>query len=271
MANDNTQIGLRPGIYNTDYYTSSQTAIYIGEVLVDEVTSMQWNVSQNKRPIYGYTSQLYDQLSKGQVLVHGTFTINFKEAGYLFLILQRYRQAIFQNPHPFFSFKDEPGFNGENKSLAQGEQTIGLNIEQIINGEVSIRDRNQALSTLATAAALQGFSSSTRAAGEVGLGDKTNPRTGKREISAESLFEAFENKIWKTDQQDLDSMTRRADDNLLNPFDIYVAYGDFDGDDRRNHTIKKLSEVSIIGEAQQIQIGGLPLQEQYTFIARNLV
>ena len=257
----------RPGIYNIDYFSGAQVALYIGDIWVDEVTSMSYEVRQPRRPLYGYADTLYKQLTKGQVLVQGQFTINFKEAGYLWLVLQRNRSLLTARPHPFFRFPDEPEFKG----LGRGELDVGRNIEQIINGELNLGDRNESLARLATAATLTGFSSGKRASGEVGKSDLIDRNTGQPVSSAESVFEKFENEVWGLPQASLDAANRRADDPDLNPFDIFLAYGDFDGDDRRNHTIRKLSEVSIVTTGQEIVIDGQPIQEQYGFIAKNIV
>ena len=84
----NTQPLLRQGIYNVEYFSGSQASIFIGDVFVDEITFFAFSVSQERVPLYGYGDQLFRDVSKGPVLVQGQFSINFKEAGYLFLILR---------------------------------------------------------------------------------------------------------------------------------------------------------------------------------------
>lgn len=263
---------LQPGIYSTEYFSGSQVGIYIGDILVDEVTSLSFEVQQSRRPLFGYADQYYRALSKGQVFIQGQFTINFKEAGYLWLVLDTYKKTI-------------DGGSGKLFTPFDSSQTVEQrNIEQIINGETTTAQRNAALKTLAQALAqdpkgasitddttlntlqditasaassLGGFSSISRSLGVPG--------------NAESILESFEDAVWQKDQYTLDDMNRRADDPDLNPFDIYIAYGDFAGDNRVNHTIRKLSDVAIVGTSQQIVIDGLPIQETYTFIARNMV
>src|SRR5678809_314400 len=82
-------------IYDLDYFSSQQAALYIGDVFVDEVIALSYSVQQSKTPIYGYASQLFDAVSHGTVIVQGQFSVNFKESGYLWLILHRYKR--FQN------------------------------------------------------------------------------------------------------------------------------------------------------------------------------
>ena len=49
--------GIRPGVYNIDYFSGSQVAIYIGDVFVDEITAINFVAQQPRRPLYGYADQ----------------------------------------------------------------------------------------------------------------------------------------------------------------------------------------------------------------------
>jgi hypothetical protein len=252
---------IAPGIYNIEYFSGSQVAIYIGDVMVDEVTSMQFSVRQNKQPLYGYADTLFRTVSKGQVLVQGSFTINFKEAGYLWLILNEYNK--------------KRGLPDKLKPITSSQDIERKNIERFVDGETdTYADRNQLLSNLAAQAALTGFASNQRLVGTAGFDSSFVGPPGPGDTglgAAENSFERFENLLWSSDQSVLDESARRADDPSLNDFDIYVAFGDFAGNDRHNHTIQKLSSVHILGTSKVIQVDGMPIQEQYDFIARNQV
>lgn len=76
-------------LYDLEYYTGSQVSVYIGEVLVDEIESLAFSLRQNKTPVYGYASKLFDAVIPGNVLVQGQFTVNFIDSGYMFAILAR--------------------------------------------------------------------------------------------------------------------------------------------------------------------------------------
>lgn len=75
--------------YPYDYFTGQQARIFFGHVWVDDIITIQYSSNQNKAPIYGYASQQFDDIAKGQFLVNGNFTIAFKETGYLSLIYQQ--------------------------------------------------------------------------------------------------------------------------------------------------------------------------------------
>lgn len=277
------------GIYNSEYFSGAQVSVYIGDVWVDDITSITFQVEQKRSPLYGYADQYFRDVAKGQVLVQGSFTINFKEAGYLFLILDRYQSIMNGRTSLLDKGKHAASQYAKGATAPFTEDHFALQetIESITNndmGKVSGFDRLRNLKNLAgmlntvgpltpeeeakrdnlqnavsrySSRSLRGFSSDTRAFGEMGL--------------AENVYERFENKIWGPNSKGLDDETRRADDHRLNPFDLFISYGDFQGDDNKNHTIRKLSGVHILGASQQIVPDGSPIQEQYSFIARNIV
>jgi hypothetical protein len=266
------------GIYNTEYYSGSTVGIYIGSVWVDEITSLTYEFNQNRVPLYGYADQLYRDLAHGQVLVTGSFSINFKEAGYLWLILNEYRKLI----------KGQETLMGEDpriKPFVSSSYADRDNISQIINKETPAFERNQVLQQLVEAWGQEQFKDkidnleakqATRNSIQANLGGFSSRKRLKdpnnQERTAEDMFEQFEDAVWQIeDDHKLNQQTRRADDPRLNPFDIYIAYGDFMGDNTVNHTIRKLVNVSIIGGAQQIVADGQPIQEIYRFVAQNVV
>lgn len=237
------------GIYNIEYFSGTQVGVFIGEVMVDEITSMSYSTAQSKAPIYGYASQYFDAVSKGHVLVQGAFTINFKEAGYLFLVLDHYREL----------YRDQQSVISPFVNSGTIERR---NIESIVNNEkLSVADRTRLSLGESTpeveSAALRGFSSVVRS--QEGIG------------AAENRFEIYEDLLWEKSQAELDNEHRRADDDRLNPFDIFLSYGDFTGTNRSNHTIEKLADVHITGKSKTLVIDGMPIQEQYEFFARNQI
>jgi hypothetical protein len=254
MPEERSFDGVRPGIYNVEYFSSNQAAVYIGDIFVDEVTSIAFGLRQNRRPLYGYADRYYRAVSKGQVLVEGQFSINFKEAGYMFLILDRYRKYI----------RGHESIMGIGNPFTDTATAAQKNIEQVFNGEVPLAQRYQTFNSLAEAyASLTGFSSTSRASGRL--------VDGKLADLAENEFETFENKVWGLTEEQLLNQNRSAEDPDLNPFDMYVMYGDFAGDDRMNHTIIKLEDVHITSVTQQIEADPMPISEVYQFFAKMRV
>jgi hypothetical protein len=272
----------RRGIYNVEYFSGAQASLYIGDVWVDECTGITYQVSQNRTPLYGYADTYWRDVSEGQVIVQGQFSINFKEAGYLWLVLDRYRTHVkgrksFLRRSPFLASDTvtqqniERVFNGETtraekyqmyRDLAELATTARKSSDRGYRGEVQAERLRQASEFVTSTGpnpgtSLGGFASAKRQSGGIGR--------------AENVFEAFEDRAWRKSQAELDSEHRRADDPGLNPFDIYVTFGDFAGDNSANHTVQKLSDVHILGTAKTVGVNGQPIQEVYNFIARNLV
>lgn len=266
---------LRRGVYDSDYFSGAQVAIYIGDIWIDEVTSLSFSLQEPRVPLYGYADNLFKDVCRGQVIVSGSFSVNFKEAGYLWLVLQRYQKFHNDSKSPYAA-----GVTDRETGRKVGEFLKSFNIEETyVQEAVNAMDKsvqNKALLALANDRAnllsqkvLTGYASSAR-----GL-------AGGTEMSgAEASFEAFENVLW-----DGGSMVngqynaavgkdhRRVTGQPTNSrgFDIYITYGDYTGDDRLHHTVQKLDTVYLTGVGKQIVIDGTPIQEEYSFIAKDLV
>lgn len=77
---------------NNHYFSGVQTSLFIGDVWIDDISSIEYAVRHSREPIYGYGSQHFDFLPKGNILVTGSFIINFREPNYLWIILERYKK-----------------------------------------------------------------------------------------------------------------------------------------------------------------------------------
>jgi len=269
---------LQTKIYDQEYFSGSQVNIYIGDILIDEVTAISMNVHQKKRPVYGYASQLYDNVSCGTVLVEGQFQINFKEAGYLHTVLERFR-AMKKNqgtPYisPFVSAANIglPKINGRatggatqdgQRGLLSRQNLEGFNseeIKKIVQGKHPKLNRN-----LTPEEQIDYYRQVTQY--HVEASGFNNEDGALPEV--ESVFETFENQVWDNDK--LTEQPRRVDDQAYDKFTIYVTYGDFNRNDEVNHTVRRIDGVCLIGQAQEVNIGGSPIGEAYSFFARNWV
>lgn len=255
--------------YEFDYFSGSQIGIYIGDILVDDVASIQFQVSQSKRPIYGYASQYFHTVAAGQVLVEGNFAIPFKESNYLIATLQRY------DGH--FPIEDK---NGKHRVLRE-------NIERRISREYggalgeSEASRSGRLSKIYSGE-LQG-NTGVRASEYAGSFEWYRDLGALADEEFERVAEIYEDTLWTSRNKDRDYNTpnltgditdedththRRADQ--YPEFDIWILYGDI-SNKAANHTIKKISDCHIIGQGQAIEVGGNVIGEQYSFLARNLL
>lgn len=92
QRNSTERLRHRPHIVNTSnsrgedyiqYYSSLDADIVFGDVFIDEVVSITWQVQQQAMPIFGYNSYTFDDIAVGSRMISGQFTVNFIEANYL--------------------------------------------------------------------------------------------------------------------------------------------------------------------------------------------
>ena len=238
--------------YNLDYYSGAQAAVFFEDVLIDEVTSLQWTVQQNKVPIYGYASQTFDEMAKGTIIVQGSFSINFVEAGYLWATLDRLRQRGQTQ-------REDPNTT----AMRAGWQT-DMQAQHIMKW----MDDN-----------IDGFR-------KVGLSDYNQQEVMNNWFEwfkdtdsnphKQDIVSYINDYIWgptpglgetRINDNDLTDQ-RRTDRKELNGFDIYLS---FSHDSAYTGTVHKIQEVHLTGKAQTVVIDENPIQEVYSFYAKNVI
>lgn len=65
------------------YFSSIDAEIYFGDIFIDDINSIQYEVTEKVLPIYGYNSHKYDLLLNGTRIIQGEFAINFTKSGWL--------------------------------------------------------------------------------------------------------------------------------------------------------------------------------------------
>ena len=70
------------------YFSSIDAEIYFGDIFIDDINSIHYEVVEKVLPVYGYNSFKYDYLMNGVRLVSGQFTINFTKSGWLVDIIK---------------------------------------------------------------------------------------------------------------------------------------------------------------------------------------
>jgi hypothetical protein len=72
------------------YYTATQARIYVGNLFIDELDTLQYVLQENTVPVFGYASRYADAYGTGRSLVQGQLVLNFVTEGYLYTVLQEY-------------------------------------------------------------------------------------------------------------------------------------------------------------------------------------
>lgn len=248
-------------IYDQEYFSGSQVSIYIGDIWVDEITSFSYGIQHDKRPLYGYASEVFDDIANGQIIVQGQFTINYKEQGYLWAVLQRYKNvqgaANLRSPISQEAFELDtraPSARGISKAHQVSHRTIEQfpTMKEMLSGGLT-KDK-----TYEQYLSIAGYATS----------DVGSPR----DKAFEDLMEGFENQVWGEHPEGLgfDNTVRNPTGRAYNDFDIYVVFGNYTND-ASNHTAQKIQGVRLTSQGKQIMVGGAPIQEEYSFIARNVM
>lgn len=195
-------------VYNYDAVSGAQITVMLGDrVIVDDATAIQFALSQQKKPVYGYHSQLFDTVAPGIVIVQGRLLINFIHQGYLRLLLQAMKD-------PYFMEKIDSDASRALEEAKSGKTTYN--------------------------------------------GLPADPHTMIRYIKN---YKKQESEIQRTQKLP-------RPDNTSGIIDIRIKYAD----ESQFETVpeKRIFNVEFIGEGQEIQISGQPIQEMYEFIARKV-
>lgn len=70
--------------YGFDYFSGANVIVYLQEMPLLECAGFTYEISESKRPIYGYASRYFDAVARGQVLVQGELLVNYVHQDYLF-------------------------------------------------------------------------------------------------------------------------------------------------------------------------------------------
>lgn len=265
--------------YPYDYFTGTDCKIFFGDIWVDDIVTIQYNVSQNKAPLYGYASQTYDAIAKGQVLVQGTLTIAFKEVGYLNTIQytmegQRDRTAT------ALANQMKDYYDGSVKGTVRYVPQLDGNTSVTVsaNGTPQIIRQEQTIEDIL---------SSKHGAVASGVWKDVYGATDGGSKDFEDFVEALEDTIWGDSNgkpYELRNVLRRADEFDYKPnggiligsdndysqcLNILLTFGDIN-DFRAEHTMVALNDVHFTNSSLIVTPDGNPVGETYQFFARDI-
>jgi hypothetical protein len=225
--------------YTTDYFCGSQVAIFLGDIWLNEISMIQYQMVQNKRPFYGYKSQKYDLVARGTQLVNGAFSMNYTHTNFLNMVVSKWLD------------KDH------SVSRAGADGTVDeASVQQFL---LDVRNKKVSLSDL----------------DYVNILDKeTAGKTAQLEF--EDKVSILESYFWGLDSKTQpEKMAVLPPDNLPG-FDIMITFGNYPGDRRvqdeylSSHTVKIINDVHITGHSIQVAMTGEPIQEVFTFLAKGV-
>lgn len=278
--------------YPYDYFTGTNARIFFGDVWVDDIVSINYTASQTKEPIFGYASQTFDAVARGVVSVQGSFSVAFKEMGYLNLIhrlLEQQRQgasAALDHKLDEIREKAEAGkaryeprltnaaFTGQFGFSPTGQPQIVREqdtIEDILafkkNGNIIASGLGAA--TISSPKADRDFEDFAELMEDTIWGDSNgNPLNRNFQFRRVDEFDYRYDSSGKDVGGIITSKTKYGDDysRVLN---ILLTFGDLN-DLRAEYTLVALNDVHLLGESMIVAPTGEPIAVNYNFFARNI-
>lgn len=237
--------------FGKEYFSGANVQIYMGDTYIDEVTSLEYTIQENATPIYGFASHTWDTVARGTRMVQGSFSINFREAGYLQTVLDRLSIKMEEDERGGFGFDSVQSV----LNLQQSEWNIqGMTIEQLLAKEG------------------EDFESLTRAYEDAiwGAGSKGSD-FGNRQ---HDTFFYPRNRMSKNSVSQ--SKLRDHGFNILVEFgrnmdlDRIKCMDAFKGTSNAVKTQQAIMNVQLTSMGKQVTVDGQAVQEFYTFIARDV-
>ena len=230
-------------LLNNKYYSGMCVRIYFGEYWVDEISEIEFTLQEQVAPIFGYASYTWDKVARGNRYVTGSFVINYKEVGYLQTILNSLSSNM---------TKENTWFNYERFNLVNNK---------------GVANKNLPVADLVT--------------------------------NFDELAESYEDALWGVEVADSKLLKSRLTDTFFygdhhnknntklkeHGFNILITYGSEDlstgcggcvptGANNEGNmystTAQTIVNVQLTSCSQRIDPSGNPVQEVYTFIARDL-
>lgn len=286
--------------YPYDYFCGTNAKVFFGDIWVDDIVTIQYSVKQDKEPIYGYASQHFDALARGIIIVQGSFTIAFKEMGYLNVIQQALESQLYRASEDKLARKINTKLNQiaggsgafDPRLAALGDTELNKN-GFVYNplGQPDIIRQQQTIEDILMYKKTGGVVSS-------GLSKDILGETASSEHDFEDFAEILEDTLWgdsngrpynahpvrfrRADEFDYnwDGQTDAGGIKIAKKLDngdvsyaeclnIMITFGDIN-DKRAEHTMVVLNDVHIVNSSMVISPTGEPIGETYFFIARDI-
>ncbi len=125
-------------LFPEEYFSGTDCYIYFNDVWHDDVIDLSFQLKETVVPIFSYASKTWDWIARGNRVVHGSFTVAFKEAGHLWTIMDHIGQLGPKSRIPRLAYWMDQ------EQDVEGRETQGLileNIEDLLNRYHSNKDR----------------------------------------------------------------------------------------------------------------------------------
>jgi len=227
------------------YYTGANVDVFLNNIYVDEMVMIGWNAVVNSSPLYSYNKELFNDIADGVFRVEGRFVINYKMTGYLEYIIAKGDKMI---NNPTGSNISPMAFGNYSNNIEAGADQQRYGINQY--GDVEF-DRNRTLLDRV-------------------IFDRNTAGLSNSEI--DNVKRQMKEYIWQGKNSADGINNELAPDHLRNIlrkryFDMLIIYGNPNSPE---HTIHNIVDMKILNVETQVANDGTPIQEVYTFIARDI-
>jgi len=73
--------------FGSTYWSGQDVAVYANDILLEDALQINYQVSEQVRPYYGYASYTAQKMYHGARIIAGELSLNFKRDGYIFSLL----------------------------------------------------------------------------------------------------------------------------------------------------------------------------------------
>lgn len=80
-------------IYTEEFFGGADVFIYIDDELYEDISAVQFSVTENLKPIYGYSSRIYDDLAVGTRIVQGVIKVPVRNTNVNKYITNNYKDV----------------------------------------------------------------------------------------------------------------------------------------------------------------------------------
>lgn len=242
-----------------EYFSGSNVKVYFGSVWMEPMANIQFSLSEQVVPIYGFHSYTFDRISRGQRLVQGAFTLNFTENGYLQTVLDRIALEMRKGMNP-----DTEAANGSTETSFASP-----------SGDANYSESNTIQRILAadTTPTYDSYISSLK---KSFWGDNDGSRLVKANEAKETDVYFYSQENGQTDENPLKEhgfniLIDYNPDANLSDFEACLKNLRLEGEDGSFYqTYRTIVGVHIVGITETVANDGQVLQQHYQFIARDL-
>lgn len=122
---------LDPNLFIEEYYSGSDTKIYIDGVEQTEISQIQFTIQEQLKPFYGYNSRTWDEIAVGNRIVIGTLTMPIKNTQENATLKEVWRAGYeWSREQEIINFNDSESWKKDEQDWVQDDNTVWTKPEE---------------------------------------------------------------------------------------------------------------------------------------------